>query len=65
HNYHVIEIFLDEADGGTTVRLTQANQNGDVTENDRQARAEYEKNWKTMLDGLRRLVENESAPPLT
>ena len=64
-SYHVIEIFLDPADGGTTVRLTQSNQNGEVTESDRQARAEYENNWKTMLEGLKRVVEGDSAPPLT
>ena len=64
-NYHVIEILLDEADGGTSVRLTQANQSGEVSEDERQARTEYEKNWKTMLVGLKRVVENESAPPLT
>jgi uncharacterized protein YndB with AHSA1/START domain len=64
-NYHVIDIFLDEADGGTAVRLTQSNQSGKVTEIDRQAKADYEKNWKTMLDGLKQVVEGESSPPLT
>lgn len=64
-NYHVIELFLDEADGGTTVRLTQSNQNGEITDDDKKARADYEKTWKTMLEGLKRVVENEGAPPLT
>ncbi|MGH8923436.1 MAG: hypothetical protein ACRDWA_02145 [Acidimicrobiia bacterium] len=62
--YHVVEIFLNGADGGIAVRLTQSNQNGEVSENDRQARAEYEK-WKTMLEGIKRVVEAESPPPLT
>ncbi|HEY3428298.1 MAG TPA: SRPBCC family protein [Acidimicrobiia bacterium] len=64
-HYHVIDIFLDEADGGTAVRLTQSNQSGEVTEIDRQGKADYEKNWRSMLDGLKKVVEGESAPPLT
>ncbi|HEY7584777.1 MAG TPA: SRPBCC family protein [Acidimicrobiia bacterium] len=66
-NYHVIEVFLNEAEGGTSVRLTQSNQSGEVTDDDRKARAEYEKNWRTVLEGLKRVVEDEGegAPPLT
>jgi uncharacterized protein YndB with AHSA1/START domain len=58
-NYHVIEVFLNEAEGGTSVRLTQSNQSGEVTDDDRKARAEYEKNWRTVLEGLKRVVEDE------
>jgi uncharacterized protein YndB with AHSA1/START domain len=56
-NYHVVELTLDEADNGTQVRLTQANTTGRVTEADRLARADYEKNWTAMLEGLKKVVE--------
>ncbi len=56
-NYHVVHIALAEADGGTKVTLEQSNLNGDVTEADRSSRAEYEKNWKSTLQGLKKVVE--------
>ena len=56
-NYHRIDIDLTEVGGGTEVRLRQSNLMGGVTEGDRQSRSEYEKNWRSMLQGLRKVVE--------
>jgi uncharacterized protein YndB with AHSA1/START domain len=56
-NYHVVDIALDEADGGTTVTLTQSNLDGGITESDRANRDDYEQNWKMMLQGLKKTVE--------
>ena len=56
-NYHVVHIALADADGGTKVTLEQSNLNGDVTEADRASRSEYEKNWKSTLQGLKKVVE--------
>ncbi len=56
-NYHVIDIVLDEADGGTKVTLTQSNLNGGVTASDRANRDDYEKTWAMMLGGLKETVE--------
>lgn len=50
-NYHVVTIELSEAGSATRVTLSQDNNAND------HARAESEKNWKSMLDGLKRLVE--------
>ncbi len=44
-------IELSERDGRTEVTLEQDNNPSD------EAREHSEKNWKTMLDGLRRTVE--------
>jgi uncharacterized protein YndB with AHSA1/START domain len=57
-NYHVVHIALADADGGTTVTLEQSNLNGDVTEADRTSRADYEKNWKSTLQGLKKVTES-------
>jgi hypothetical protein len=56
-NYHVVHIFLDDAKVGTKVTLEQSNLNGDVTEEDRKNRADYEKNWAGTLQGLKKVVE--------
>ena len=56
-NYHRVDIDLTEVDGGTEVRLRQSNLLGGVTEGDRKSRAEFEKNWRSMLQGLRKVVE--------
>ncbi len=56
-NYHVVEISLDDEAGGTKVTLTQSNLNGEVTDADRSGRADYERNWKLMLDGLKTTAE--------
>ena len=56
-NYHVVDITLGDADGGTEVTLTQSNLTGGVTDADRRSRAEYEKNWASTLEGLKQTVE--------
>jgi len=56
-NYHRVDIDLTEVDGGTEVRLRQSNLLGGVTEGDRKSRAEFEKNWRSMLQGLRKVAE--------
>ena len=57
-NYHVVHIALGDADGGTKVTLEQSNLNGGVTEADRSSRADYEKNWKSTLQGLKKVAES-------
>ena len=56
-NYHQVDIDLTEVDGGTRVRLRQSNLAGGVTDDDRKSRPEFEKNWQSMLQGLRKVVE--------
>ena len=56
-NYHVVHISLDDADGGTRVTLEQSNLNGGVTDADRSSRADYEKNWTSTLEGLKKVAE--------
>jgi uncharacterized protein YndB with AHSA1/START domain len=50
-NYHTVNIELHPKDGGTAVSLTQDNNASD------EERRGSEKNWKGMLDGLRKVVE--------
>ena len=49
---------LHKTDGGTTVQLTQSNLTGGVSAAHRDGRADYEKNWSTMLEGLKKTVES-------
>ena len=56
-SYHIVDIVLAEAESGTRVTLTQSNLAGGVTDADRASRAEYEKNWKAMLEGLKATAE--------
>jgi uncharacterized protein YndB with AHSA1/START domain len=56
-NYHVVEVTLDEREGTTRVMLRQSNLEGGVTDEDRANRGEYEKNWKQMLEGLKKTTE--------
>jgi uncharacterized protein YndB with AHSA1/START domain len=57
-NYHVVHIELDDAtSGGTKVTLEQSNLNGKVTETDRKSREDYEKNWSSTLQGLKKVTE--------
>ncbi len=58
-NYHVVTIVLDpESDGETHVELMQSNLTGGVTDSDRAHRADYEKNWSQVLEGLESLVRH-------
>jgi uncharacterized protein YndB with AHSA1/START domain len=56
-NYHVVAITLDDQNGGTHVTLHQSNLRGGATDEDRANREDYEKNWKQMLDGLKKTTE--------
>ena len=59
-NYHRVDIDLEEQNGGTKVVLRQSNLSGEITEEDRKQKTEFEKNWKTMLTGLNQVVTKES-----
>lgn len=56
-SYHVVTFTLDDADGGTRVTLRQSNLTHDATDDDRAAREDYERNWATLLDGLKSQAE--------
>jgi uncharacterized protein YndB with AHSA1/START domain len=60
-HYHVVDIALEERDGGTRVTLRQSNLQGGATEEDRSNREHYEKTWKQMLDGLKQTTEQAPA----
>lgn len=51
-NYHVVTFDLLDQGQDTVVTLSQSNLMGGVTPSDVAHRAEYEKNWGTVLDGL-------------
>ena len=55
-NYHVVTYDLAPKGSGTRVTLTQSNLMGGVTQADVEHRAEYEKNWTAVLDGLSKAV---------
>jgi uncharacterized protein YndB with AHSA1/START domain len=57
-NYHVVTFELAPAVSGTTtmVSLTQSNLTGGVKASDREHRADYEQNWRGVLDGLEKVV---------
>ena len=57
-NYHVVTFDLVPERDGTTVSLTQSNLSGGTKPSDRENRAEYEKNWRSVLDGLAKVVED-------
>ena len=50
-NYHIVTVELAGEGSGTRVTLTQDNNETD------QARADSEKNWTAMLEGLKGIVE--------
>jgi len=53
---HVVTFDLSPHEAGTEVTITQANTDGRVTDADREHRADYEKTWAMMLEGLRKAV---------
>jgi uncharacterized protein YndB with AHSA1/START domain len=57
-NYHVVTIELEPQGEATEVTLTQSNLTGGVKESDAKMRAEFEKNWNAVLEGLARTVEH-------
>lgn len=58
-NYHRVDIDLIQKSDGTEVSLTQSNLTGKASEEDRDQRAEFEDNWRTMLTGLHQVVTGE------
>ena len=55
-NYHVVTYDLEPDGDRTQVTLTQSNLKGGVKPADEKQRAEFEKNWATVLDGLSKAV---------
>ena len=56
-HYHTVTFDLAPVSFGTQVTLTQANLLGGVKPSDVEHRAEFEKNWMTVLDGLKKTTE--------
>ena len=54
-NYHVVTFDLTPKGRDTAITLTQSNLTGGVSAADREHRADYEKNWQGVLDGLAKL----------
>ena len=55
-NYHVVTYDLEPDGARTQVTLTQSNLRGGVTPSDEKQRAEFEKTWASVLDGLDKAV---------
>ena len=55
-NYHVVTFDLRPEAEGTRVTLTQSNLTGGVRQSDIEHKADYEKTWSAVLDGLDKAV---------
>ena len=55
-NYHVVTFDLDPQREATRVTLTQSNLTGGVRPSDVTHKADYEKTWSAVLDGLDKAV---------
>jgi uncharacterized protein YndB with AHSA1/START domain len=55
-NYHVVTFDLQPERSGTAVSLTQSNLTGGVKPSDLEHKADYEKNWSGVLEGLAKVV---------
>ena len=55
-NYHVVTFELEPHGERTKVTLTQSNLTGGVRDSDVQHKADYEKNWQGVLDGLSKVL---------
>ncbi len=55
-HYHLVSFDLEPQGEATEVTLTQSNLIGGIKESDIKHRAEYEENWRAVLDGLERVV---------
>ena len=55
-NYHVVTYDLEPDGARTQVTLTQSNLTGGVKPADEKQRAEFEKTWASVLDGLSKVV---------
>ena len=49
---HLVTVELAPKGEGTEVTITQANADGSVTDADREHKAQYEKTWAAMLEGV-------------
>ena len=56
-NRHVVDITLEDVGDDTEITLVQTNLEGGITATDRERRDEYERNWSTLLAGLKELAE--------
>ncbi len=55
-SYHVVKYELEPAGARTKVTLSQFNE-GEETDIDAKTKAEFEKNWSMMLEGLKKTAE--------
>ena len=55
-SYHVVTFDLKPDSDGTRVTLTQSNLTGGVRQSDIAHKADYEKTWSAVLDGLDKAV---------
>ena len=55
-NYHVVTFELQPDEDATRVTLTQSNLTGEIKPSDVQHKADYEKTWTAVLDGLSKAV---------
>lgn len=53
---HLVTFELEPKGEATEVVITQANADGRVTDADREHRAQYEKTWSMMLEGVEKAV---------
>jgi uncharacterized protein YndB with AHSA1/START domain len=53
---HLVTFELTPRDGGTEVTVIQENLNGRASPSDAEHRAQYEKTWAKMLEGLEKAV---------
>ena len=57
-NYHVVTYDLEPQGEATRVTLTQSNLDGTIKDSDVKMKAEFEKTWTSVLEGLERTVAN-------
>jgi uncharacterized protein YndB with AHSA1/START domain len=55
---HLVTVEITPKGDETEVIITQANADGSVTDADREHKAQYEKTWATMLEGVEKAVAN-------
>jgi len=60
-NYHLVSFDLEPRGSSTEVTLTQSNLSGEIGPSDIEHREDYEKNWRSVLDGLARAVADATA----
>jgi uncharacterized protein YndB with AHSA1/START domain len=55
---HLVSFELAPRGDATQVTITQANADGSVSDADREHKAQYEKTWAAMLEGVEKAVSN-------